>query len=293
MLPRVGRVARAVVPAAVEGEEARSLPLEVGAEAHLALVHREVCHATAALEQLLARAAVLPVLPDCVVHRLLREVVLELEGEDGEPVDEEPEVKRPPRLVPAVAKLAGDGEAVRREAFSRLRVFRRRRAVEEVERVRAVLEAVAQHFHDAALRDLALQSGEEAASSRAILGEVQRFGDAGLGRAEEGAELGEIHAVFALVVAGVAAGPADPAVAGGRLGDRVRGDRIAGMAGQGGADQAFEPALGGVGGHVGGVSGNAAAASCTSSLPVTTSAMRRVRNSLMRSIWRATLSAAR
>ena len=158
--------------------------------------------------------------------------------------------------------------------------------------MRAVFEAVAEHFHDAALRNLALQSGEEAASSRAVFGKVQRFGDAGLGCAQEGAELGEVNAVLAVVVVRVPTGPADSAVARGRLGDRVRGGRIAGMAGQGGADQALKPALGGVGGHAGGISGSAATASRTSSLPVTTSAMRRVRNSLMRSIWCAALSAA-
>ena len=128
--------------------------------------------ATAALEELLARAAVLPVLPHRVGHRLLREVVLELEGEDGETVDEEPEVERPPRLVPAVAKLAGDGEPVRREALLRLRVFGRRRAVEEVEGVGAVLDPVAEHLNGAPLRDLALQPGEEAASGGAVFGKI-------------------------------------------------------------------------------------------------------------------------
>ena len=219
----MGRVARAVVPAAIEGEEARSLPPEFGAEAHLALVHREVRHAAAALEELLPRTAVLPVLPDRVVHRLLGEVVLELEGEDGEPVYEEPEIKRPPRLVPAVAKLAGDGEPVRcKKRSSRPRVLGRWRAVEEVQRVRAVLDAVTEHLNDATLRDLALEPRKEAAPGGAFFREVQRFGDSRLCCAEEGGELGEVHAVLAVVVVGVAARPADPAVAGGQVPRRSR-----------------------------------------------------------------------
>ena len=44
---RVGQVARAVVPAAVEGQKPRRLALQVRAEANLAFVHREVGHAAA------------------------------------------------------------------------------------------------------------------------------------------------------------------------------------------------------------------------------------------------------
>ena len=98
----VRRVAGAVVPAPVEREEPRCLSLEVGAEAHLALVHREVGHAAAQLEQLLARVAVLPVLPDRVLDRLLGQAVLQLEGEDRQAVDEEPDVERALRMVAAV-----------------------------------------------------------------------------------------------------------------------------------------------------------------------------------------------
>ena len=94
----------------------------MGAEAHVALVHREVGHAAAELEQLLAGVAVLLVLPDRVVHRLLGEAVLQLEREDRQAVDEEPDVQRPLRLVAAVAELPDDGEAVLLEALLRLHV---------------------------------------------------------------------------------------------------------------------------------------------------------------------------
>ena len=54
------------------------------------LVGREVRHAAPEPEEALAGAAVPLVLPDGVVEGLLGEAVLELEGEDGEAVDEEP-----------------------------------------------------------------------------------------------------------------------------------------------------------------------------------------------------------
>ncbi len=51
----VGRTARAVVPPLVERQEPRPLVVEAGAEAHL-IVHRDVSHAAAELEQLCAQA---------------------------------------------------------------------------------------------------------------------------------------------------------------------------------------------------------------------------------------------
>ena len=154
---RVGRIARPVVPAAVEGQEPRRLAPEMGAETHLRLVHREMGDAAAKLEQLLARVAILPVLPDRVVHRLLGEVVLHLEGDDRQAVDEERDVERPLRLVSTVAKLPGHDEAVPLEAVPRLLVAGRRGAVEQVEVVRAVPDAVAQHLDRAPLGNFAMQ----------------------------------------------------------------------------------------------------------------------------------------
>ena len=66
---------------------------------------------------------------------------------------------------------------------------------------------------------------------------------------QEGGELDAIDAVLAVVVVGTAAGPAYAAVSGARLSDPALLRRIARMAGQGRADEAFESALGGVGGH--------------------------------------------
>ncbi len=129
---RVGRIPGAVVPAPVERQEPGRLLLEVGTEAHVALVHREVGHAAAELKQLLARVAVLLVLPHRIVNGLLGEAVLQFEREDRQAVDEEPEVERPLRLVAAVAKLPDDAEAILLETLLRLHVPGRRRAVEDV-----------------------------------------------------------------------------------------------------------------------------------------------------------------
>ena len=109
---RVGRVAGAVVPAAVEGQEPGGFALQVGAEADLVVVDGEVGEAAALGEEGLARVAVAAVLLDRVLDGLLGEAVFELEGGGGQAVDEEAEVERELAVVVAVAQLAGDGEAV-------------------------------------------------------------------------------------------------------------------------------------------------------------------------------------
>ena len=62
----------------------------------------------------------------------------------------------PLRLVPAVAKLPGDREAILLESLLRLRVVRGRRAIEQGQVQRSVLDPVAQHLNGAVPADLAL-----------------------------------------------------------------------------------------------------------------------------------------
>src|SRR5690606_9072002 len=60
----IGRVARAIPVALVEGEEPGVLPLERGAEPHLLVIYGEVDQAAAELEEPLAWVAVVLVLLD-------------------------------------------------------------------------------------------------------------------------------------------------------------------------------------------------------------------------------------
>ena len=89
----------------------------MGTESYLALIHGKVGNTTAELKQLLPWVAVLPVLPDRIVHRLLGQVVLEFEGQDGQAVDEQTDVQRPLGFIAAIVQLAGGGEAVLPEAL--------------------------------------------------------------------------------------------------------------------------------------------------------------------------------
>ena len=137
--------------------------------------------------------------------------------------------------------------------------------------------------------DLSLESGEELAARRAVFVECERIGRLGLGCAKERRELDQVDAVFAVIVLRIAAVPADPTVAvrGVPYGAHLR--RIAGMTTQSGADEAFEASFAGVGIHASAsllppwhlISESAVVASRTSILPVTTSAIRRTRNSFM------------
>src|SRR5690606_6174635 len=235
-------------------------------EANLVLVHGEVHDAAAELEELLARVAVSLVLLDRVLHRLLGQAVLQLEGGDRQAIDEEPQVERPLRLVAAVAELPRDAEAIGGVALGGLHVAGRRRAVEEVEVVRPVFEPLTQHVDGAAPADLPLKTSQELAPRRPVPAEVEGVGHLRLCFAEEGRELGEVHAVLAVVVLGM---PADPSSAvGGRAlaaGPDLARPRIAGRARQRRADQPLEAALGGVGGHASASSGISSVSSPPSS----------------------------
>ena len=116
----VRRIARAVVVSLVERQEPGRLALEVGAEHHLRVIDREVDHAAAEFEQLLARIAVTLVLLDGVFDGLLGQAVLQFECRHRQAVDEQRQVEGVGGVVPAVAKLAGDGEAVQRKALGGL-----------------------------------------------------------------------------------------------------------------------------------------------------------------------------
>ena len=135
------------------------------------------------------------------------------------------------------------------EPFPGLLVARRRRAVEQLQVVRDVLDAVAQHVNGAALRDFALQPRQELAPRRTVLVQRQRIRRLRLGGVQKGRKLDAVDAILAVVVVGVAAAPADAAVTRVRLRHLPRLRRIAGMPGQRRADQPLEAAFGGVGGH--------------------------------------------
>ena len=108
----VGRVAGAVVMALIERQKPRPLALEFGAHPHLAVVHREVHHAAAEGKQRLARVPVALVLHHCVGNGLLGEAVLELEGGERQPIDEQAQIKGAASLVVAVSELARHRETV-------------------------------------------------------------------------------------------------------------------------------------------------------------------------------------
>ena len=152
-------------------------------------------------------------------------------------------------FVAAVAQLPGNGEAVLLEESLRLRVLGRGCAVEEVEVVRSVLDAVAQHVNSAPFAYFALKPRQELAPGRAVLVKCQGVGHLGLGGSQEGGKLHQVDTVLAVIVVGVAAAPAHPAVARGRIADGALFGGIARVAGQCFADQALEPAFGGIGLH--------------------------------------------
>ena len=89
--------------------------------------------------------------------------------------------------------------------------------------------------------------GTFAASAR--LPEVKRLRDLRLCCLEECSELGEVHAVFAVIVRRIAADLPRSAIRSRRFSRHARRRRIARRPGERDADQPFEAAFGGVGSH--------------------------------------------
>ena len=153
---RIGRIAGAVIPSAVERQEPRCLAFQVGAETDLIVVHGEMRHTAAELKQLLPRVAVPLVLLDGIIGGLLRQAVLQFEGEHGQAVDEQYDIQSPLGFVAAVAQLPGDRKAVLTEPLLGLLVAGGRGAVEEVQVERTVLDAMAEDFNGPSPADLTL-----------------------------------------------------------------------------------------------------------------------------------------
>ena len=184
----------------------------MGAEPHLVVVNGEVGQAVPKLEQLLPGIAVALVLLHGVVNRLLGEAVLQLEGGDGQAVDEQAQVQRQLRVVCAVPELAGDAEAVLAVEDLGLHIPRRGCAIEQVNGMRPVLDSLAQHVNSAALGDFPLQPGQEPAPVRAIFVQVQRGCRLGLGFAQKSGKLSQVNTVFPVIVLWVSVYPARPVV---------------------------------------------------------------------------------
>ena len=218
------------------------------AKLHLMVIDGEVGEASAKLEELLSRVAVSLVLLDGVIHRLLGQAVLQLEGGDRQAVDEQAQVQGKLRVVVAVAELPGHAEAILPVQDSGLLVSRRRRAVHEVDLVRTMLDALAQHVNGAAPGYLTLQAGQESAPRGAVLVQTKRVCGLGLGSSEEYEELGEVQAELPIVALWLSAYPTC-SIACWSLAHHAALRRVAGRARQRFADEALQSLLAGVGGH--------------------------------------------
>ena len=229
----VGRIPGSIVPALVEGQEPRLLPLQMGAHPNLGIVHGEVDDAAPELEQRLPRIAVALELFDRVRDGLLRQAVLELEGGNRQSVDEGRHVERLRAAILGVAQLPRDAEDVGGVQLDSLGIHGRGRAEEQLHGDRAVLHPAAKHVDHAALRNFALKAMEKLEALGLILQPKlrDRLGLCGL---EERQELRHIHRVVAVVALGVA-------------------EHIAGVIDQRSRDERFEALLAGVGTHAAGV----------------------------------------
>ena len=162
----------------------------MGAEPHFALVQRKVGNAAAQFEEPFPRIAVRLVLPHRIVHSLLSEVVLQLEGENRQAVDEERDVQRPLGLVAAIAKLPRHGEAVLLKALTSGLVAFRGAGVEQLQVMRAVPDSVTKDMDRPALADLALKPRKKPTPGGAVFRKPESRRCFRVGVVKEGSKLG-------------------------------------------------------------------------------------------------------
>src|SRR5665647_2439896 len=177
-------------------------------ENYAQVVNGEVRHAPPEPEDELAGVTVSLVLLHGLVDGLFGNVVLELEGRHRQPVDEDREIEGQGSCAGAEVQLTGDREAVECEELAGPDVARRRRRVEEVDVVLAVLDALAEHGHDAVLGDLTLQTREERTPRDRVVVEVEGSDQVGLSDAQESGQLDQVERVSPVEVIRVALEPA-------------------------------------------------------------------------------------
>src|SRR4051794_25268054 len=115
----IRRIARSLIPAAIERQEPRRLPLQLRAETNFVIVDRKVDDAAAELEEQLVRIAVALVLLHRILDGLFRKAVLQFKRDHGQAVDEERDIERELRFVAAVPELPRNAEPVLRRTLLR------------------------------------------------------------------------------------------------------------------------------------------------------------------------------
>src|SRR5438046_1655107 len=109
---------------------------------------------------------------------------------------------------------------------------------------------MSQYVNDAALRDLALQAGQEFAPCRTVMVEVQCLDERLLGRTQESPQLDDIDDVLSIVMARVPEQPSSSVRHGHRrVGSLVWWRKQFGPSRHGADNQVFEPPLAGIGLH--------------------------------------------
>ena len=176
--------------ALVEGQEYGLQAGQFGAETYPVLVDGHVGGAASGSEEVIPGIAGRSVLLNRVLHRLLGEVVLELEGDERQAVDEKYQVQGEARVPGAVVDLPCHGEAVLRVEGCGCLVTWAGSAVEEAYGVLTMLDALSEDVYDAPFLDLVLEPVQELASGVVVGVQVECLGGLRLGIVREGSQLG-------------------------------------------------------------------------------------------------------
>ena len=157
-------------------------------------------HTAAELQQGLGLIAVLLVLPDALqARRLPRPGVFQLQGGDGQAVDEQHHVDRFVRVAQGVAHLAGNAELIGGESLVHFPAAGGQRQGVEQRKVGVVqLQSAAQHAQNAVLFDQPVQQLQDAQFPLRL--PLQLFQLFGLGSFQKVPEAPLVDSVFGIVI---------------------------------------------------------------------------------------------
>ena len=138
------------------------------AEHSLAIVQSKVRQTATLGEKFLTRVSVVLILTDSIGDGLLGKTVLELKSGNRQPIDEQRNVKRKPRIGTTIPKLTSNRKPIGIKKFRSFRIARRRQGKIKLNMMLPVPDPITQHIHRPPLVNLATNTSQQFPPSRAV-----------------------------------------------------------------------------------------------------------------------------
>ena len=154
---RIGRIARAVTVALVEGQKPALIPFKLRAHPDLIVIHGKMHHAALEAKQQLRRATVGPVLLDSIPIVLLGQLIFQFHRDDGQTIQENAHIQRQQGIEFRVLQLSCYAENILRIQCCRVPVIGRGTDIEQIKMQVLIAQTLAQQVDDAVGLQLLVQ----------------------------------------------------------------------------------------------------------------------------------------